>query len=44
MDSFARPRVLTELAGAICVAQRRSGAAAQASRHGIALREGEIAT
>jgi hypothetical protein len=44
MDSFARPRVLTELAGAICVAQRRSGAAAQAPRHGMALREGEIAT
>ena len=44
MESFARPRVLAELAGAICVAQRRSGAAAHPSRHRIALREGEIAS
>jgi hypothetical protein len=43
MESFARPHVLTELAGAICVAQRRSGAV-HPSRHRIALREGEIAS
>ena len=41
MESFAGRRVLAELAGAFCVAQRRSGAAAHPSRRRIALREGE---
>jgi hypothetical protein len=44
MESFAGRRVLTELAGAFLVAQRRCAAAAKPSRDQIALREGQIAS